>query len=147
MSGIRIHKWNDEDTIISLYFTIYGIKGLPVQDDIDLAEGIIGTTIASLHMQCANIRCVLGEDTGILTDFSRLQENIVNEYRKTTFDELKTIVLDIIESRDIDFNRQRVLEIKNSREQKLIAKLKQKELDEIFRKMGKDPRKMRKVVK
>lgn len=144
---VRNHKWNKEDTIITLYFTKYGIKGLPVKDEKDLAEFVIGTTETSLVLQSLNIRYILGYDEGTLTDFSKLQEKVVDEYHGLSEDKLKNVVIDIIDKRDINGNIEKVKQIKKAKEVERKKKASQAELDEIFRKMGKDPSKMKRLVK
>ena len=144
---VRIHKWNKEDTIITLYFTKYGIKGLPVKDEKELAEFLIGTTETSLILQSLNIRYILGYDEGTLTDFSKLQERVVDEYHKLSEENLRKMVIDIIDKRDFQENIKRVKEVRKAKEVEQKKKASQAELDEIFRKMGKDPSKMRKVIK
>ena len=144
---VRNHKWNKEDTIITLYFTKYGIKGLPVKDEKDLAEFVIGTTETSLVLQSLNIRYILGYDEGVLTDFSKLQEKVVDEYHGLSEDKLKNIVIDIINKRDINGNIEKVKQIKKAKEVERKKKASQAELDEVFRKMGKDPSKMKRLVK
>lgn len=144
---VKIHKWNKEDTIITLYYTKYGIKGLFVKDEKELAEFIIGTTETSLFLQSLNIRYILGYDEGTLTDFSKLQERVVDDYHNLSEDKLKNIVLDIIDKRDIDGNIKRVKEIKKAKEIEKRKRVSESELAEIFRKMGKDPSKMKKILK
>ena len=147
----RLHDWDKDDTILTLYFVKYDLKGLPVKNEKDLAEGVIGSTKASLVMQAANIRYVLGFTEGILDCFSDIQKKVVDEYNTKTFEELKDIVVEIINKRDINGNIEKVRKsqkLKEDEKKKKEAKANaQHELDEIFRRMGKDPSKMRKVVK
>ena len=123
------------------------LKGLPVKDEKDLAEGVIGTTKASLQMQAANVRYILGYEGGTLTDFSKMQGDVVDEYKNMSVDRLKEIVINIIISRDLEENINKVREANRLRENKKKKKKSQDALDEIFRKMGKDPSKMRKIIK
>ena len=147
----RLHDWDKDDTILTLYFVKYDIKGLPVKNEKDLAEGVIGSTKASLVMQAANIRYVLGYTEGTLDCFSDIQKKVVDEYNTKTFDELKDIAIDIIDKRNINGNIEKVRKfqkLKEDEKKKKEAKAKQQaDLDEIFRRMGKDPSKMKKVVK
>jgi hypothetical protein len=146
----RIHKWDKDDTILTLYYVKHGVRGLPVRDEIDLAEGVIGTTKSSLIMQGANIRYVLGEDEGVLDCFSHVQEEVVNEYNDLSYEELKDICIGIIAKRDVDQNLEKVRKMKKlqlaEKKKRDKKKKNQEELDEIFRRMGKDPSKMRKVT-
>lgn len=141
----RNHVWDKDDTIINLYYVKYDIQGLPVRDVKELAENVIGSSVASLNMQSANIRFVLGEDTGVLDCFSKVQEEVVNEYNKLSKDELKQLVLNIIDKRDIEENIKIARQKKADKEKRDKEKKKQAELEELFRKMGKDPKKMKKV--
>ena len=147
----RLHDWDKDDTILTLYFVKYDIKGLPVKNEKDLAEGVIGSTKSSLVMQAANIRYVLGYTEGTLDCFSDIQKKVVDEYNTKTFDELKDIAIDIIDKRNINGNIEKVRKfqkLKEDEKKKKEAKAKQQaDLDEIFRRMGKDPSKMKKVVK
>jgi len=151
MAQVRLHDWDKDDTIITLYFVKFDTKGLPVKDDKDLAEGVIGASKASLHMQAANIRYILGYTDGILDCYSDIQKEVVDQYNTKTFEELKDIVVDIISKRDISGNITKVRSIQKQKEdakkKKEKAALAQKEMDDMWRKMGKDPAKMKLVVK
>ena len=145
----RIHKWNKDDTILTLYFVKFDLKGLPVKDEIDLAEGVIGTTKASLVMQGLNVRYVLGYDEGVLDCFSEVQEQVVNEYNDMTQEELKDVCIGIIAKRDTDTILKNTRALKKlklvEKKQKEKVKKDQEELNEIFRRMGKDPSKRKSV--
>lgn len=141
----RIHSWDKDDTIINLYYVKYELKGLPVKDVKELAEFVIGSSVSSLNMQSANIRYVLGEDTGVLDCFSKIQEEVVNEYHKLPESTLKDIVIDIISKRDIEENIKISRLKKSEKEKKEKVKQQQLEMDEMWRRMGKDPKKMKKV--
>jgi hypothetical protein len=143
----RIHKWSKEDTIVTYFFVKFGIKGLPVKDEKELAEFVIGTSVVSLQMQAANIRYLLGYEDGVLTDFSKVQSDVVDQYKNTSVEELKQIVIDIILKRDFEDNVKKVRESIRLKDLELKKKNAKNELDEIFRKMGKDPSKMKKLVK
>lgn len=142
----RNHVWSKDDTIINLYYVKYGIQGLPVKNVKDLSENVIGTTISSLDMQSANIRFVLGEDVGILDCYSKIQEQVVNQYNTYLKEDLKNIVINIINNRDIEENIKISKQRKLQKENKIKEKQKQLELEELFRKMGKDPKKMKKIL-
>jgi hypothetical protein len=146
----RLHTWDKDDTILTLYYVKHDLKGLPVKDEKDLAEGVIGSTKASLQMQAANIRYVLGYDEGILDCFSEIQKAVVDEYNTISFEELKEMAVNIIFKRDVNGNLTKVRaaqklkeEVKKKKERELQ---KQKADDDMWRRMGKDPSKMKKVV-
>ena len=145
----RLHNWDKDDTILTLYYVKHDLKGLPVNDEKDLAEGVIGSTKASLNMQAANVRYVLGYDEGVLDCFSEIQKQVVEEYNDMCCEELRELCVNIIDKRDINGNLEKVrraqkvkLEAKKKKEK---DKARQEELDAIFRAMGKDPSKMKKV--
>jgi len=142
----RLHKWNKEDAILTLYYVKYNLNSLPVKDEEELATCIIGSTKASLNMQAANIRYILGDEHYTLSDYSKIQEEVVNEYNTLSELDLRQVVIDIISKRDVESNIQELRIRKKEKERKDKEKSKKLELDEIFRKMGKDPSKMRKVV-
>ena len=142
---VRNHKWDKDDTIITLYFVKHDLKGLPVKDEKDLAENIIGSTKASLTMQAANIRYILGYDDGILSDYSDLQKEVVDEYIVLSKDELKAVVMEIIFGRDVEENRKRAADLKKQKEAITKKKAQQADLEALFIKMGKDPSKMKLV--
>ncbi len=143
----RNHKWNKDDTIVTFYYVRHELKGLPVKDEKELAEHVIGSSKTSLMLQAANIRYILGYEGGTLTDFSKVQSDVVDEFKNMPVEQLKEIVINIIMKRDFEEN------VKAVRQAKLLKDIEKKkkdskaDLDEIFRKMGKDPSKMKKVVK
>jgi len=151
MAQVRLHDWDKDDTIITLYYVKYDQKGLPVDNEKDLAEGVIGASVASLRMQAANVRFVLGYTEGVLNCFSDIQKKVVDEYKDKSFDELKDIVVDIISKRDVDGNIQEVRKTQRLKEESKKRKQNeldaQAKLDAYWRSIGKDPLKMRKVVK
>lgn len=147
----RLHKWDKDDTILTLYYVKHDLKGLPVNDEKDLAEGVIGSTKASLNMQAANVRYVLGYDDGVLDCFSEIQKQVVEEYSGMCCEELRDVCVNIISKRDVDGNIEKV---RKSQKTKLEAKKKkerdkkrQEEDDAMWRRMGKDPSKMRSVTR
>jgi len=140
---IKEHKWNREDTIISLYYYKFGVKYLYpiVKDEVELAKNIIGSSVESLRIQAANIGCVLtkrGSESP-----SKLHETIVEEFSGVNENDLREEVIQIIESDD----RKIVIteRIKIRKDQIILNKEKEKkkELDSIFKKLGKDPSKMK----
>ncbi len=143
----RNHKWNKDDTVVTFYYVKYGLKGLPVKDDKELAECVIGSSRTSLQMQASNIRYILGYDGGNLTDFSKVQHDVVKEYTKKSESEIREEVINIIDNRDFETNVKNIREIQALKEIERRKKESQAELDAIFRKMGKDPSKMKRIVK
>lgn len=113
---LGLHEWSKEDTIISLYVTKFETKGLYLKTTKEIAK-FIGTSEASLKMQCANIRSLMGLKESSLSDFSKLQLEVFEEYNKLSEYDLMRKVKTII-NQD---NYERV---------------------EALKKLGKDPKKM-----
>lgn len=155
------HKWTKEDAIITLFYNLYGTKGLLITDEKDLAECVIGSTLASLNMMKSNFNFLMGVQPS-LANVSAPQIEVYNEYyKKCTYEELRDIVNNIIDSRDLaeieayfkEYHR--ILEVKSINRKnaktaqslaKELAKKRQQEDDAMWRRMGKDPNKMRKLV-
>ena len=141
MKWSKEHKWNKEDTIITLYFYKFGIRHLPVKSEQELAETVIGSTLDSLKMQSSNVAYVITQKG--LDCPSKVQKEVVEEYNKFTEKELKDEVLRILSDGDrsvIVTERIKILKEKMVEDKKKDEK---KKLDAIFRKMGKDPSKMK----
>lgn len=115
-----LHEWSKNDTILTLYVTKFGTSGLFLKTLEDVANHI-GVSVGSLKMQMANIRTLLGDNTASLTDFSKLQKEVFEEFNGLH-----------------QFQFVRVV--------KEVTGQNQMELISIFKRMGKDPQKMVKVV-
>lgn len=113
------HEWSKNDTILSLYYTKFGNKGLYLKTEEDIAK-FIGTSSSSLKMQSANIRAIMGQTKNSLSDYSQIQLETFNEYNGMSEYELRKVVKDIINQDEVE----RV---------------------EILKKMGKDPSKLKMV--
>ena len=146
----REHKWNKEDATIALFYAKFGTKGLLVTNEKELAESVIGSSFESLKMMILNYNHLMGLDNK-LEHVSDFQKEVFEEYSKISFDEMKEIVNNIILKRDLSKNKAEFISAKKERDAKLAAKKAEKkrqdELDEMFRRMGKDPKKMKKVQK
>jgi hypothetical protein len=116
---LNLHEWSKEDTIITLYLAKFGCTGLYLKTEQDVAD-FIGTSLASLKMQMANVRTLLGRTEGTLSDYSRLQDVVVSEYGRMTQFSLMNKVRSIINHNE-------------------------NELRMIFSKMGKDYDRMRRI--
>lgn len=147
MAQIRNHKWNKEDSILTLYYVKFGLRRLPVKDEIEFAEWIIGSTETSLTMQSANVRYLLGFEDGILTDFSAVQKEAVEQYSKVEEEILRKIVIAIIDKRDVKQNIANSKAKKVEKQKKVWKDESDKQLEEALRRMGKDPSKMKKLVR
>ena len=42
------HKWTKDDHLITIYYVLYGLDKLSVNNEIELAEWIIGASFSSL---------------------------------------------------------------------------------------------------
>ena len=116
---LGLHDWSKNDTILCLYFTKYGTHGLYLKTEDSLAK-FIGVSTGSLKMQSANFRALMGHTEQSLSDYSQLQEEVYNEYGKLGQYELMKTCKTIINQDEYETN-------------------------EILKKMGKDPSKMRKL--
>jgi hypothetical protein len=130
-----MHKWNKEDAIITLYYERFGTEGLQITPK-ELAECVICSSLGSLKMMSANHRYLL--DSKGFEHVSNIQKEVVDEYSALNKDDLKKVVLSIIDKRDLSLNKNTF----QKREKTLKNK---KELDNIFKSLGKDPRKMKKL--
>lgn len=117
---LGLHEWSKNDTILTLYVTKFGTKGLFLKTESDVSK-FIGTSLGSLKMQMANIRSIIGLKESSLSDFSKLQKDVFDEFGNSNQFELLKVVKKIIGQDEM-------------------------ELMEIFKKMGKDPNKMKKMV-
>lgn len=118
---LGLHEWTEKDTIITFYITKYGTKGLYLKTEADIAN-YLGVSVGSLKMQMANFRTLLGSQTGTLSDYSNIQEKVFNEYNDMTQYHFMKIVHELIGQDEIERN-------------------------EILKKMGKDPSKMKFIKK
>jgi hypothetical protein len=144
---IRNHKWNKEDSVLTLYYVKFGLRRLPVKDEKEFAEWIIGSTVTSLVMQSANIRFLLGFEDGTLTDFSAVQKEAVEQYNNVEEEVLREIVIAIIDKRDVKQNIANSKAKKVEKQKKVWKSESDKQLEDALRAMGKDPSKMKKVVR
>jgi hypothetical protein len=149
MSQIRNHKWDKDDSILTLYYVLYGVKNLPVKDEKEFAEWIIGSSVASLTLQSANVRYLLGynKDAFILDCYSHDQEWAVEKYSKYDREQLEVVVNKIIESRDVKQNIEIAKEKAKMKNKKFIDQKRKTDsqlaLEEALRRMGKDPSKFK----
>ena len=86
---LGLHEWTKEDNILAFYYTKYGTYGLYLKDETSLAKWI-GTSLGSLKMQSANFRGLMGESERALSDYSKLQSEVYNEYGEMSKMELNS---------------------------------------------------------
>ena len=116
---LGLHEWTKEDNVLAFYYTKYGTYGLYLTDEKQLAKWI-GSSLGSLKMQSSNFRGLMGESERALSDYSKLQSEVYNEYGNMSKMELMKVA-------------------------KLIIDQDTYERNEILKKMGKDPKKMVRV--
>lgn len=114
-----LHEWSKNDTILTLYVSMYGTKNLYLKTE-DAVAKFIGASLGSFKMQCMNIRALLGLENKTLSDFTKLQNEVFDEYKDKSHYVLYKDVINII----------------NQDEYERIQCLK---------KLGKDPKKMKMV--
>ena len=141
MKWSREHKWNEDDTIVTLYFQKFGIRHLPVKTEKELAESHIGSTLDSLKMQSSNVQYVINQKG--LDCPSKLQKKVVEEYGKMKEEDLRKTVLNILTNENRSEMIKERIKILKQKEIDDKKKEEKKKLDSIFRKMGKDPSKMK----
>ena len=125
MGQKREHSWTKDDTILTLYYVKYGLKNIPVNDEKELAEWIIGASKVSLDRQAANIRYLLGydpTDNYVLDAYSAIQAEVVEEYGKMDRGQLQSIVDKIIMKADQDKNKQLIKAKALEKDKKVITK-------------------------
>ncbi|MFW5847926.1 MAG: hypothetical protein ACOCVF_03330 [bacterium] len=147
MAQVRNHRWTKDDAILTLYYVKFGVKNLPVRDDKEFAESIIGSSYASLQMQSANIRHILGYDEFTLADYSKAQSDVVEMYGKIDRQSLHSIVLEIIDKKDVKENIINNRKKRIEKETTMWKEKSQSDLEAAFRRMGKDPKKMKRLIK
>lgn len=74
-----LHEWSKEELVVAFYLTKYGNKNIYLKTETDVAKNF-GVSLGSLKMQMANFRYLLGDKKGSLTDYSKDQEMIFEEY-------------------------------------------------------------------
>lgn len=149
MAQLRNHKWDKDDSILTLYYVKFGLRNLPVKDEKEFAEWIIGSSVASLIMQAANVRYVLGysKDDFTLDCYSKDQEWAVENFNNMSRSELEEVVNPIIDKRDVVQNMKIAKAKAKAKDQKVKAEKFKAESeakrDEELRRLGFDPSKMK----
>lgn len=134
-------KWNDDDLILLLYFYKYGTKRLLITN-VEMSEKL-GISLDILKKESLNIGYTLhGKIKG-----TKKIKKIIDEFLKKDESDLRNIVFDIINSTD----RNTLIEKRKSESDILLKEQKEKEeakkLQKIFKKLGKDPSKMKLINK
>ena len=74
-----LHEWTKDELVVAFYLTKYGNKNIYLKTETDVAKHF-GVSLGSLKMQIANFRYLLGDRKGSLTDYSKDQESIFEEF-------------------------------------------------------------------
>jgi len=97
------HPWTKNDTILSFYYTKFGLDKLGI-DETQCAEEYIGTSVGSLRMQRLNVRCVMGYTEEILSCTSSLQRSVYDEFNSMSDYDLRIECFNILDEADKDSN-------------------------------------------
>jgi hypothetical protein len=90
-------KWDRDDAILSLYNSLFGIERLGISKE-DLAQNIIGSSVAALNQQTSNFDFLDGR--GGLDRKNELQTAVYNQYGKESEQKLRKMCLAIIDQRE-----------------------------------------------
>ena len=140
----KVKKWKKEDHTLALYYTRYGLKGLGARTETDFAEGILGCSVASLKRNASNFRYLMGNESEY-SDVKKGQTEVYEEYKSMPETEFRNLTLELIGTKSEDVTSYE--QAKKEKADKIRFEEDAQRLAEIFRKMGKDPNKMRRVDK
>lgn len=139
MKWTKENKWNKDDSIITFYFTKFGTKHLPVKDVFELVREM-GVELEILKNQSVGFENIINQKNAGIT---KLQKTLVEEFDNKDEKDFREIVIEILNNEE----RQIIIAQRISLQQEVDSEKKKKEdkkkLDTIFRKMGKDPSKMK----
>jgi hypothetical protein len=99
----KYHKWTEEDDIVTLYLYKFGDGELSFSLE-EIGEKL-GMGVNSLRMRIANFKAIDGK--GGLEHFAEQSLKIYNMYRETSDDELRSLVLKIMERVNYSLNNSR----------------------------------------
>lgn len=91
---LKLHDWTKEDFILTYFWVKWGLTGLYIKNEQDLAD-YIGVSVHSLKMQADNFRFLMGKDG--LCDVKKLQVEVYEEWGKKSLLELRAKVREIID--------------------------------------------------
>ena len=97
------HKWTEEDDIVTLYLYKFGDGNLPFSLE-EIGEKL-GMGVNSLRMRIANFKAIDGKRG--LKHFAKQSLKIYNMYKETSDDELRFLVLKIMERVNYSLNNKR----------------------------------------
>jgi hypothetical protein len=90
-----MHRWTEKDDIVTLYLFKYGEEDLPFS--MESISKKLGISIGSLRMRIANFKAINGQRC--LEHFGKISERVYRKHYKTSKDELKSLVLEILQKR------------------------------------------------
>jgi hypothetical protein len=137
-------KIKKEDYILMFYYTRYGLKGMGLITENEFAEGALGVTKSNLKKNTSNFRYLMGNESEN-SDIKKIQKEVYSEYKEMTEPEFLNVAQLLIKDKAEDIASYQKVQ-KEKRDKERFEEDAQK-LADIFRKMGKDPNKMRKVEK
>jgi hypothetical protein len=94
--GLWKSEWNEEDQMLAMYNSLYGIEELGINKE-QAAEDIIGTSLASFNQQSSNFDFLSGK--GGLDRPHEMQTAIYEKYKDTPKTEFKSLCSDIVYKR------------------------------------------------
>jgi hypothetical protein len=102
--GAYKEEWNEDDQTLAFFNAKYGVEelGFSLQE---IAETVIGTSIASLQKQTANFKYLMGFSG--LDRPNKMQTEVFNKYNSLTRQQFKSLCLDIIEKNADNFDKQK----------------------------------------
>ena len=103
---LGLHHWTENDLIVNFFFTKFGTRSIYIKTEEEFSK-LIGTTPCSFRKQSMNFRYLMGCNSRILSDYSKLQKLVFELFDEISFYELYQIVKDII-GQD-DYERREIL--------------------------------------
>jgi len=100
---VKYHKWTEEDDIVTFYLYKFGDGELPFSLE-EIGEKL-RMGVGSLRMRIANFKAINGK--GGLEHFGKQSLKIYNMYKETSEDELRSLVLKIMERVNYSLNNSR----------------------------------------
>jgi hypothetical protein len=138
----KVKKWKKEDHIMAFYYTKCGLKGLGARTETDFAEGVLGCSLTSLKKNASNYRYLMGNESEY-GDIKKMQREVYEGYKSMPETDLRNLVLELIGTKSEDVATYE--KAKQEKKEKLRFEEDAQKLADIFRKMGKDPNKMRRL--
>lgn len=96
-----LHEWTKEELTVTFYLTKFGNKNIYLKTESDVAK-YMGVSLGSLKMQMANFTYLLGHKKNSLTDYSKLQLEVFEEYNKKDLYNFNKAVKSVIHQDDYE---------------------------------------------